>query len=237
MRHFTSLVISALLFLCAGCQGNNHHETNKSLPLVDEIIPLSCDLEQIKSSIERNRDRGDSFIPITPTDYRKKEDFLTLEYLSMRLQKYNLDKKLESVEDLYLMNGATDYVGKKTKYNNIYIYATRYGVNEIQYQFFPGIRSKDPKIAHQILDSERLEIIGYLNLVTDDDQKSQAILHELETQYQEKLAKKDLIQRRLIVSNVEQDGRMFELIGNYTCRDEEDNCWCAISTINKLIIK
>ena len=237
MRHVTLLAISTLLFLCAGCQSNNH-EINKSLPVVDEIIPLSCDLEQIKSSIARSRNGGQYFIPITPTDYRKKEDFLTLDHLSMRLQKYHLDKKLESVEDLYYMSGIANYITNKPKDNHdVYIHASRKGVNEIQYEFFQGIRSKEPKLAHQILDSERLEILGYLNLVTDDNQKSQAILHELERQYQKKLANKDLLQGRLIVANVEQDGRMFELIGNYTCRDEEGDCWCIVGTMHKLIIK
>lgn len=227
------------LAFCSGCQTlsvknelqNKSAKYHEKANLDNDLQSKSCNFEQLQEAIKKINERGGF---LTFAEKRKREAFLKFDTLTVRLQKNNLEKDLDSIQNLYLPNvlSNTNKAG-----NNIDIYLSYDGVTQINYYFLPNGREKNSKIAHQILDFERAEVIKYLNLVTDDSYKSEAILHELEMEYQEKLAKKDLVKDVLIVADVEKDGRIFELTGNYICRDEMGDCWCIVSKINQLMIK
>ena len=55
-----------------------------------------------------------------------------------------------------------------------------------------------------------------LNIVINDSLRSERILSELESIYQEKFGKKEFLEQNIVAANVEHQGRLFELMGVYS---------------------
>lgn len=165
--------------------------------------------------------------PITLSEKRRfaenRSHWMTLELLEQRLLKNNiyhffksdfesLDRRSDGYGDLvYRYN--KDFLGS---YSSIRVVGMK--MDFITYNF-----SSD-KYSHTITDQERQEVLPLINVVVDDWQKSAQILSELEEIYQDKLARKELLALGTIVANVEYQGELFELRGNYYIDKEDPKC-------------
>lgn len=178
-------------------------------------------------------------IPITFTDKMRekaKDDIISGNLLRERMEKYHFNTLFE--DDEINNNRVTfdgfGYLYYQSKENTNFIRMSisggiglgsgrnnNFSMNYIDYDFANHTVSDNKTI---LSEQEKKELITLLNIVIDDPFKSEQILSELESIYQEKLDKKEFLAQDIVVANVERQGRLFELMGIYSVDTKNPKC-------------
>lgn len=220
----TKLFLLILSLIIISCKEINNfpNVTNQNI----------CIYEEIPTSVEIP-------IPITLTDKmreKSKDGIISGNLLKRRMEKYHFNTLFE--EDEINNNKVTSdgfgYLYYQSKENTNFIRISisggiglgsgrnnNFSMNYIDYDFANHTVSDNKTI---LSEQEKKELITLLNIVIDDPFKSEQILSELESIYQQKLDKKEFIARNIVVANVEYQGRLFELMGIYSINPKNPKC-------------
>lgn len=194
-------------------------------------------------TVEKIKDLSDCYTDEDTKDYAvkrpklitsgQKREFENYPYMSKditfhRMEKYHILGYFLSVFERYNQLNI-DYklfnrIDKLQGYDNAEFHLNNDGLRNISYYFYESDERRKLPNLHTLSDKERQEILPLFHVVTDNPQKSQEILAELEKIYQDKLHRKEFLEDGIIVADVEYNGRLFELFGQIKIDNEKPHC-------------